>query len=247
MFSIFKRKPKEPVKLCFATDIHCHIIPGVDDGSPDAVRSADLVERMQSWGIERIIASPHVTLGTFENTPETIAPAIAALRAELAARGNSIRLEHSAEYRIDALLAAHIEQGNLMPYPNKYLLIENSFIREPLNLDRLVYDLQLKGYQPVLAHPERYSYYYTRRDRYEQLHRNGLMFQINLLSLAGAYKGAEAKIARQLIKNGLVDFVGTDLHRRSHADAIDAYLRTGDAAADMDALAPLLRNDSAFV
>ena len=72
------------------------------------------------------------------------------------------------------------------------------------------------------------------------------MFQINLLSLAGAYKGPERKIALDLIKRRLVDFIGTDLHRHRHADAIDAYLRTRDAASDMDALAPLLHNDTAF-
>lgn len=246
MFSIFKSKPKEPVKLCFATDIHCHVLPGIDDGSPDVKTSADLVERMQAWGIERVLASPHVTQGTFENTLGTITPAIEALRGELAARGCGIALGHSAEYRIDALLASRIEADDLMPYPNKFLLIENSFIQEPLNLEQLVFDLQLKGYQPILAHPERYNYYYSKRDRYEHLHDIGLMFQINLLSLAGAYKGPERKIALDLIKRRLVDFAGTDLHRHRHADAIDAYLRTRDAASDMDALAPLLHNDTAF-
>lgn len=245
MFDFFK-KPKEPIKLCFSTDIHCHVVPGVDDGSPDAATSADLIEHMQTWGIGRIIASPHVTQNTFENDHSTIGPAMAALHAELERRGNNIEVSHSAEYRIDELLLKRIEAGDLMPLPNDYLLIENSFMQEPWNLDRLVFDLQVRGFHPILAHPERYSYYYNRKDRYTELHNAGLAFQINVLSLAGAYGKAERKVACHLIDAGLVDFIGTDLHRRSHVEAIEAYLKTKEARNDMSALASVVRNDKAL-
>ena len=85
-------------------------------------------------------------------------------------------------------------------------------MQEPWNLETLIFDLQVKGMQPILAHPERYSYYYNRKDRLKELHKTGLMFQINLLSPAGAYGKAERKAAEYLIKEGLVDFIGTDLH-----------------------------------
>lgn len=246
MFNFFS-KPKTPAPLCFNTDIHCHILPGVDDGSRDVETSAELVERMQGWGIERILASPHVTQDTFENTRETLTPALESLRAELARRGNNIEVLHSAEYRIDELLMRHIEAGDLMPYPNDYLLIENSFMQEPWNLDQLIFDLQVRGFRPILAHPERYSYYYTHKNRYEEIRNLGAGLQINLLSLAGAYGKAERAVAEYLIKNELVDFIGTDLHRRSHADAIDAYLLTKQAHKDMEALEPLVKNNTAFV
>lgn len=103
MFSIFKKKPKEPAELCFATDIHCHIVPGVDDGSPDAATSATLISRMQGWGIRRILASPHVTMNTFENDRTTIDPALASLRAELDSRSMAVNIGTHAEYRIDEL------------------------------------------------------------------------------------------------------------------------------------------------
>ncbi|MDE6207564.1 MAG: hypothetical protein K2M55_07125, partial [Muribaculaceae bacterium] len=90
MFSFFKKKPKGPAQLPFATDIHCHIIPGVDDGAPTPEKAADLIERMQKWGIRRIIASPHVTQETFENDAASLSPALAALLAELKRRGNAI-------------------------------------------------------------------------------------------------------------------------------------------------------------
>lgn len=117
--------------MCFTTDIHCHIVPGVDDGSPDVGTSVELVERMKGWGINRIIASPHVTQEAFENTPETIAPALAALKSGLDAKGVDVELSHSAEYRIDEFFMAQLEAGNVVALPGNYLLVENSFLQEP--------------------------------------------------------------------------------------------------------------------
>lgn len=246
MFNFFKRKPAEPAALCFTTDIHCHVVPGIDDGSPDASTSADLIERMQGLGIERIIASPHVTQNTFENNRSTIDPAMAELRNELARRGNGIDISHSAEYRIDELFMKRLESNDLMLLPNNYILIENSFLQEPWNIDQLVFDLQVRGLQPILAHPERYAYYYGKRQRYDELHRAGLLFQINLLSLAGAYGKPEQQIARYLMEKDMVDFVGTDIHRHKHIDAIEAYLPTKEAHRDMDTLRNRILNDKVF-
>ncbi|MDE5628971.1 MAG: hypothetical protein K2I69_05360 [Muribaculaceae bacterium] len=247
MFNIFKKKPSTPAELCFNVDIHCHIVPGVDDGSPDAAHSADLIERMQRWGIKRIIASPHVTQYTFENSSETIEPAMQQLQSELSARGNAIPVGHSAEYRIDELFMERLEKNELMLLPDNFILIENSFMQEPWNLDQLVFDLQVRGFKPILAHPERYSYYNNKKERYGELHRAGLAFQINLLSLAGNYGKMERKIAEYLMSEGMVDFVGTDLHRTSHADAIDAYLLTQQARKDMDILSRTVRNNKVFL
>lgn len=246
MFNFFSRRPKEPVQLCFSTDIHCHVVPGVDDGSPDAATSAEIIAGMRDLGIQRIIASPHVTQVTFENSSATIEPAMQELKAELDARGIDVPVSHSAEYRIDDLFLSRLEADDLMLLPNGHILIENAFMQEPWNLDNLVFELQVKGLQPILAHPERYAYYYNNRKRYEELHAAGLAFQINLLSLAEAYGKAERNIALHLIKNGLVDFIGTDIHRRSHVESIRTYLTTKEAHEDMDALRGRVRNDTAF-
>lgn len=103
MFNFFSKK-SEPLKLCISTDIHCHIVPGIDDGSQEAHISVELIERMQSWGIKRIIATPHVTQDTFENTPQTITTAFENLKNELDVQNNDIKISHSAEYRIDEFL-----------------------------------------------------------------------------------------------------------------------------------------------
>lgn len=248
MFNLFGKKNKEKEKLFFATDIHCHVVPGIDDGSPDAQTSVELIGRMKNWGINRILATPHVTQDTFENTPETIAPALTKLRSALSEAGVEIDIANSAEYRLDEFSLAQIDGGKAMPYPGNYLLVENSFIQEPWNLQKIIFDLIVAGYRPIWAHPERYQYYYPKdkRSRYDDMHSYGAMFQINLLSLAGFYGKDEKKVAEYLIEKGYVDFVGTDLHNHRHADAIEAYIGSRDFRRHRDMLAGRLRNDTAF-
>lgn len=242
MFSFFN-KPKTPANLPFSTDIHCHVIPGIDDGSPDTDTSVQLIERMSSWGIRRIFASPHVTQNTFENTPETIAPALASLKDALVKNGCAAELYNHAEYRLDDFSVSFFNNGNVMTLPGNYIMIENPFVSEAWFIDNTIFDLQVKGLNPILAHPERYSYYFKNRQRYHQLHAAGARFQINLLSLAGSYGKEQREIAEWLISENLVDFVGTDLHNFRHADQIDSYLLTKQARNHAASLEGRLLND----
>jgi len=241
MFSFFSKKA--PVKLWFSTDIHCHILPGIDDGSPNAERSVELIERMQQWGIQRIFASPHVTQGSFCNTPETIAAARVCLQQALDERDNKLVLGNSAEYRLDDLFAEHREKGILLTLPGNRLLVENSFVQEPLSFDNLLFSLQVDGFRPILVHPERYYYYYSTPERYRAIHNAGVEFQINLLSLSGYYGKDERRIAEKLIDMGLVDYIGTDLHGHRHADSIDAYLGSRECKRHRAALENMVKND----
>lgn len=245
MFNFFSKR-HDPIKLWFATDIHCHVIPGIDDGSKDAETSVRLIEHMQSWGIDRIIATPHVTQETFENTPDSIGSALSLLRDALSRRGNDINISNSAEYRLDELFVKHLEKGILMPYPNDYILVENSFIQEPWNLDQILFDLKVRNLKPILAHPERYHYYYSKPTRYKVLHDAGTFFQINLLSLAGHYGRDEKRMAEYLIENNMVDFIGTDLHGDHHVNSIEQYLSTKDAERHCKKLSGTVKNDIVF-
>lgn len=242
MFHFFS-KEKTAAHLPFTTDIHCHLIPGVDDGSPDVATSLRLIERMQGWGIERIFSSPHVTKDSFENTPDTIRDAIAPLRSALDAAGNNVVLSNHAEYRLDDFSLSFFESGNVMTLPGGYIMIENPFVSEAWFIDNVVFDLQVKGFKPILAHPERYSYYYKNYERYRQLHSAGTLFQINLLSLAGYYGKEQRSMAEKLIADGLVDFVGTDLHNDKHADHIDSYLTSRQARDHASKLEGKILND----
>lgn len=168
MFDFFKKKKAVAETLFFHTDIHCHLVPGIDDGQKVASEAAALVEREKSWGITRILCTPHITQDTFENTPEIISGAFAKLQEAVAERGvEGISLDYSAEHRLDPYFLSELEAGHIRPFPNGYLLVENSFIQEMWNMDQTLFDLAVKGYKPVLAHPERYRYYYGNRQRYK--------------------------------------------------------------------------------
>ncbi len=241
MFNFFN-KSKEPIKLWFTTDIHCHIVPGVDDGSPDVDTSVKLAQGLEELGIRRIIVTPHVTQATFENTAETLAEPLAALRKGLRDNNVSIDIRQTAEYRLDEFFEQQFAAGHLMPYPDNYLLIENSFIQEPWNIDQLIFDLQVKGYKLILAHPERYLYYHTRPERYNEIKQLGVNFQVNLLSLAGYYGKGEKKMAESLVDAGMVDFIGTDTHGMRHIHCFRDYLSSRDASRHARALEGKIKN-----
>lgn len=244
LFSIFSSR-KEPALFPFRTDVHCHILPGVDDGSPDLDTSVGLVARMQRWGISRIIATPHITDTSFPNTPDTLDPALSALQARLSADGNDITLVRSSENRLDDFFIEQFQLGNITPMPDNYILVECSFIQPPWQLEQTLFDLSIKGYRPVLAHPERYFYFHNRNfSHYAKLHDSGTLFQINVLSLAEAYGKTEKKVAEGLIKRGYVDFLGTDLHNHRHADAIDRYLASSSSRSHFRDLDGHLLNDT---
>lgn len=226
-FGIGSQKKMQP--LMVHTDIHCHIVPGVDDGSPDVATSLELIERMKSWGITRIIATPHMTQDTFENTPDILDAALDKLTRALEERPDlDVEIIRSAEHRVDDFFISQFEKGLITPYPGNYILIENSWVQEPWNLTQLIFELKRQQYIPIMAHPERFAYYQDHHERYEELHNAGNLFQINLLSLSGYYGTAAKKTAQWLIKNGMADFIGTDLHHHRHADSIEAYLSSRD-------------------
>lgn len=213
--------------------MHCHIVPGVDDGSPDIPTSLFLLEQMSEWGLERIYASPHSTQDSFENTPLTIATPFAELCRSAKEKGLPVELHHHFEYRLDEFFLTQLDCDNIVSLPGRFLLIENPFSNEPWGMEQLVYDLINKGYNPVLAHPERYQYYSrNHRNRYADLHNKGLYFQINLLSLAGHYGKRERETALYLLKNNMVQFVGTDLHRATHVESIRRYLSSANFLKD---------------
>lgn len=243
MFNFFHKKSEDGGRLFFTTDIHSHVVPGIDDGSPSVERSVELVGRMKEWGLEKLIVTPHVTQDTFENTPEIIEEAYGNLRRGLDEAGVDVEMDHSAEYRIDEMFVEQLEAGIVRRLHGEFLLVENSYIQEAYNLDQILFSISMKGFRPILAHPERYMYYYGKQNRYDELHGKGILFQVNLLSLAGFYGKEPKKIAEMLIDKGYVDFLGTDLHRRTHADMITKYLGSKDYRRHREKLEGRIMND----
>lgn len=242
MFGLFKSR-RLP-ELFWHTDVHSHVCPGIDDGAASPAEGAELVRGMAALGFRRMIATPHVTDETFPNTPRTIAGSFARLRHACREAGVEMELACSAEYRIDDLLHSMLRQGTARPMPGGYLLVENSWLQEPFALDEFLFDLRGgHGLKPVMAHPERYVYYQRHRERLEALHEAHICLQVNLLSLAGHYGHAAKSTAEWMLARDMVSFVGSDLHRMGHLEAIRKYLRSRDYR-KLEAKADLILNDS---
>lgn len=239
---LFGRK-KEQVKLFYNTDVHCHILPGVDHGSQSIEQSLGMLRAQVAMGINRIILTSHVTAVSFENTRESLMDAFLKLKDAVIDEGIDVELLLSAEYRMDEYFDREYAADHLLPMPGNHILLENSFQQELMNLNDLLFDMQVKGYRTILAHPERYSYYSRRRKRYEELHNAGAKFQVNILSFTG-YFGEEARdSALWFAHNGMIDYLGSDMHNVKHAHIIMDYINSKEWKKLSKEIEPTIKND----
>lgn len=205
--------------------MHSHLLPGLDDGAETIEHSLELLQALRALGYRKLVITPHIMGDFYKNTPEGIRAALQLLREAAAGAGlGDVELECAAEYYLDEFLGHKLADGTEMLTfggDKRYLLFETSYMNEPLNLFDIIFELKAQGYTPVLAHPERYTYFYGRFAEIERLRRDyGVLLQVNLNSLAGYYSPAAKKVAEQLIDGGLVDFVGTDTHHLRHTDTL---------------------------
>jgi protein-tyrosine phosphatase len=206
-------------------DMHSHLLPGLDDGAETVEHSLELLRALRGLGYRKLVMTPHIMGDFYKNTPEGIRAALKLLREAAAAAGlHDLALECAAEYYLDEFLGRKLADGTEMLTfggDKRYLLFETSYMNEPLNLFEIIFEMKAQGYQPVLAHPERYTYLYGRFAEIEKMRRDyGVLLQVNLNSLAGYYSPAAKKVAEQLIDGELVDFVGTDTHHLRHTDTL---------------------------
>lgn len=223
MFSIFRKNNQSdifPFHL-LKTDMHSHLIPGIDDGSPDVETSFHLMNGLKNLGYEKLVTSPHVMQDLYPNNSLTIHNGYAQLKAAWQEK-TEIPLKPAAEYFLDDHVFKDIMQGQkLLTIKDNLLLFEISFASPPLGLREMLFEMQLKGYELILAHPERYSYmHYNFKKEYDALRNAGCHFQCNLLSFSGYYGKPTRDAAEFLVKEGMVDFLGTDLHHDRHLEAL---------------------------
>ena len=214
-----KTKEKELPPLDFSilrTDIHSHLIPGIDDGSPDMGTTINLIREMQKLGFSKVITSPHVISDLYKNSSEIILKGLATVRAELQRQNINMEIDAVAEYYIDYDFEKKIGKEKFLTFGANYLLVELSFVEAPRNLFEIIFKLQLEGYKVVLAHPERYNY--LQMKDYEDLVNRGVMLQINWLALIGYYSKSIKNKTEDLIAKNMVSFIGTDCHNMHHAD-----------------------------
>ena len=176
---------------------------------------------MASYGIKNIITTPHVLGDVYPNTPEIIKRALKEVRAALQERNmTDISIDAAAEYMLDEQFSAILEKDKLLTLKDNYVLVEMSYFNAPINLYELLFEIQLKGYKPVLAHPERYNFYHHDMKQYYKLKTSGCLFQLNLLSLTEHYGKQVQKTAEKLLKEHMYDFAGTDVHHQNHLNVL---------------------------
>ena len=227
MFNLFKKKikptPGLKIGTLLKTDMHSHLIPGIDDGAPDVETSLSLIKGLMDLGYTKLITTPHIMSDYYQNTPEIIREQFEVLKQAVEKEGLDIELRYAAEYYVDEFFEERLEKEELLPISGKKVLIEQSFSEEYPRLRDVTFRMQLKGYKPVLAHAERYPYYASDTSKYESLIDAGCILQVNILSLQGYYGKLEKKAANYLIKNNLAELLGTDCHHERHLNRIGNF------------------------
>lgn len=224
MLNFFSKKKALPKYTGFSwlsQDIHSHLLPGIDDGSPDVETSLNLLMPLYDAGIRKFICTPHIIGDMYRNTPETVNNALEVLRKGVARSGMSIDISAAAEYMLDDHFMELIRRREpLLKLHGNYILTELSYSTSPNNLEQISFEIITNNYLPLMAHPERYPYYHKNYEAYNRLKELGFLLQVNLLSLTGYYGKTVAKAARYIMDNELADFVGTDLHHANHLAAL---------------------------
>lgn len=218
MLSIFSRKKQQPFPFYrLVTDMHSHLIPGIDDGSPNIETSDLLLKGLLDLGYSHFITTPHVMEDLYPNNAATIQDAFGSWksRSEFPALSNYVR--PAAEYLLDGNVDILLERKEkLQTLKSNLVLVEISFASPPLHLRELLFQLQMNGYQPVFAHPERYSFYHQHTKEYAEIKAAGCLFQSNLLSFSGYYGSGVKQAAEWLVQKKMIDLLGTDLHHEKH-------------------------------
>lgn len=229
LFSGLFRKPEkiEPIDLgLIGVDMHSHFIPGIDDGAKTMSESLEMLKGMKDAGYRKVITTPHIMSDFFRNTPEIIQTGLNKLREASVAAGINIEIEAAAEYYFDFELEQKLDQGKLLTFGSNYLLFEVSYMNAPDGLEGVVFKMQTQGYKPVLAHPERYPYWFRDLKNFEKLKDKGVLFQLNINSLTGYYSPATLKIAEQMIDKGWYEFAGSDCHHSGHLSLLQKARRS---------------------
>ena len=220
LFPFFK-KQQNPITV----DLHSHLLPGIDDGVKTVEESIEIIKKFKLLGYTKLITTPHIILDTYPNNKEIILEKLQDVREAIEKQNIDIIIEASAEYYLDDGFINLLEEGELIPFMEHYILFETPRTSRPLNFDHAIREITKRGYIPVLAHPERYSYLHQDINLYKKLKAQGVLLQVNLKSLYTP-SSPISKIALKLINKGLVDFIGSDVHRMHDIKKIEKVIES---------------------
>lgn len=217
--NIFRKKkaalPAADLSI-LGVDVHSHLIPGIDDGAQTIEDSIELLQSFIQLGYKKVITTPHVMSDFYKNTPEIILSGLEKVRAAIKEQGLAIEIDAAAEYNLDADFEPLIQQKKLLTFGDNYVLFELPFFQEPPMLNDIIWKLKSQGYQPVLAHAERYNFWHKSYDKIEEIRDRGVAIQLNINSLTGHYGPDVKKVGEWMVDQNLVDLVGSDCHSMNH-------------------------------
>ena len=236
MFGLFgKKKILKSGLLEGMTDIHCHLLPAVDDG---AENTDEALQALRLIGVDRraapfLYTSCHGRLTS--NRTDFLQERFERFCSE---QPTSIELRLAAEYMLDPAFSERRKEG-LLTFNGTHVLVETSYLMPPLGFREILFDLQAEGYQPILAHPERYRY--MSPEDYDWLFEHGIALQLNLMSLAGTYGPSPLRRAEDLLAKSYYTFIGSDCHRRDVYERSLQHLKVSKA--QLKALNLLVENN----
>lgn len=218
MFNFFYKKSNDSADFRnIAVDMHSHLIPAVDDGVQTPEQSYQLITGLQELGFSHLFTTPHSMKDMYPNSLESLETGFNKIKKVIPA---GMGMDYSSEYFLDQLFSENLAAGTLRTLPGNRLLVEFSMISRTADLEQHLFNIQLKEYQVVLAHPERYLFFHRDLKSYASLKDMGIEFQINALSLMGYYGKNIRTIAEKLISEKMIDFIGTDIHHQNHLEAL---------------------------
>ncbi len=221
MVSFFSRKKYLIDLLEGFVDMHNHILPGIDDGAKTVDDSIQLIKGFSEFGVTNFIATPHIMYNYYDNTQETIQNSLSVLKEELLKNGlNDVYITAAAEHMIDSNFETILEEKQVMPMQKDHLLIEMSYLQRPINFDESIIAIAHNRFFPILAHPERYNFLHGRTRKYGEFKQQGIYFQLNMLSLSEFYNKEVQKIAFKLLEDGMIDFIGSDVHNLEQLNSL---------------------------
>lgn len=220
-------------------DLHCHLLPGIDDGATDLEMALEMARIAVDDGITTVACSPHIYPGLYENDAAGIRTAVTALQIELDERGIALRLLEGADVHLEPDLAAAVEAGRVPTLSgSRYLLLEPPHHIAPPRLEDTLFDLLLAGIVPVVTHPERLTWIEDQYTVFERLVKGGAWMQVTAGSLTGRFGRRPRYWAERMLDEGLVHVLATDAHHPRRRPPLlaegraAAAARVGDAEAE---------------
>ena len=212
------------IKFNITIDLHSHLLPAIDDGSKSLDESVEIINRFKNLGYEKLIITPHVMNERYNNSTELILKKYNELKDNI----DFMDLFVSAEYNMDEEFIKRVKNKDLLIIDDKYILFETSYYTKPIVFEEIIFDIQSLGITPILAHPERYRYFWDDFNKYKKLKNLGILFQSNINSFGGYYGKIAKKAVKFLAKEGMIDFLGSDVHSMKHLKFLENVINSNE-------------------